>query len=520
MEQEFWTSRTKTITAFLGSSIGLGNMWNMPSQIINDGGFIYLIFYICASAVITFSFFLGLLGLGRMSRGSVLSMFNGGALAWKCLGYLILIVALLITSNYIVSVGTVLRYVFWTLTGLYNAPDTVSFTSATSFYDYWNHINALNGKHLSGISYIWDKIDSFLPFHSVTKILSYALYRINNLYSTTHSMTLNDFHHHYNNYISSKSTSIFSIPVTYTILILIACFLLLQNKIHIVLEKFLLYSVIISLLYIVILIIHSFITPNYYQGLHEFLKPKALNLTSFAQMIKNTIVKSFFSLSLGFGITLTYGSYIRKDSNLFKISLWVVSVDTLVSICMVFLILPIIHKLNLENYNHQDALFIVLPMLFAHIHNGILWSEIFFIIILLVTLTSILSCLEVIISVLKERTALGRRFSVLLACTLMGLLSIHIDLSHGPLSLLQIHGSHIYSFIEIISQEIGIPLVSLLLSIYMGWVVRIDVFKEITTIGKVITHIPFTRVWKILIKYLIPFFCLYILLGNIYNLLY
>lgn len=127
-------------------------------------------------------------------------------------------------------------------------------------------------------------------------------------------------------------------------------------------------------------------------------------------MLVAAVGQAFFSLSVGMGILITYGSYVGKKENLCKSAIWICILDTLVAILAAFAIIPAVFvTMGAEGLGMGGGFaFMALPNVFASIPGGIVFGAVFFILLFLAALTSAISILESIVAFMSEEFHMGR----------------------------------------------------------------------------------------------------------------
>ncbi|MDF2890103.1 MAG: sodium:neurotransmitter symporter [Clostridia bacterium] len=251
---------------------------------------------------------------------------------------------------------------------------------------------------------------------------------------------------------------------------------------------------------LVIISIRAMTLPGAGAGIAFYLTPDFSKLT--AGTIVAALGQVFFSLSLGMGCIITYGSYLGKEENLEKNSIIVPFLDTLVALLAGFAILPAVFAFGFEPGSGPGLMFITLPQVFDKMPLGWIFGTLFFILVLFAALTSSISLLEVTVAYMQDHHKWGRTKAVIVLSLLMFLISIPASLSMGILSNVQILGNNLFDFLVLIS-DILLPLGGLLMCIFIGYVWGMDkALAEITNNGK----FPFKLkgFWTIMIKYIAP----------------
>ena len=240
------------------------------------------------------------------------------------------------------------------------------------------------------------------------------------------------------------------------------------------------------LLIIAVLVGGSFAMPGSDEALRFMLKPDFSKISG--DVLLSAMGQAFFSLSVGMGALLTYGSYFTDDAKLMTTARKVVVIDTLVAIMGGFIIFPAVFSVQTVAPDAGPGLvFITLPsvfqMAFANVPLvGWIFAVMFYLLLLLAALTSMISLHEPVTAFLIERTGLSRPVAttvVTVTCILLGSLC---SLSFGPLADVRfLFGMTFFDFFDFISAKIIMPIGGILLSIFVGWYLPKDmVIKEVT----------------------------------------
>lgn len=256
---------------------------------------------------------------------------------------------------------------------------------------------------------------------------------------------------------------------------------------------------------ILALIVYVSFQPGASQGWSAYLVPdfsSALN----PELLISAMGQAFFSMSLGVGTMLVYGSYLSKKENLPAIGASVALVDIGVAVIAGMLIIPAMYvALNngVEIFTPDGKLiegdtliFTVLPALFNTIGAvGVYVAASFFALMVIAALTSSISMLEVPVAYLSESKNLGRRRAVVLMATVIYIASTIVVLNFDQL----------FGFVVSLTTQYSQPLLGLVLCIFTGWVWRRDaILKELKHGDTAAEHRIFWKVWPWYIKYVCP----------------
>lgn len=273
-------------------------------------------------------------------------------------------------------------------------------------------------------------------------------------------------------------------------------------------------KIMMPLLFIIIiaLSINSMTLSGSSAGLKFLFQPDFSALT--ANSILAALGQSFFSLSVGMGILLTYASYIPKNDNLAKISLKVIITDTLVAILAGTAILPAVFSFNINPQAGPGLVFLTLPKVFQGLPAGEIWAILFFILLTFAALTSAISLLEVPVAYLVEEKKLKRPVATLIATLIITFIGSFNTLSFGPLGNVQIFGMSIFETCDYICSNILLPLGGILICIFAGWYLDKAVLQsEISNNGTL--KIQFFKLYTFILKYIAPVCILLILLNAV-----
>ncbi|MDD2492289.1 MAG: sodium-dependent transporter, partial [Bacteroidales bacterium] len=196
--------------------------------------------------------------------------------------------------------------------------------------------------------------------------------------------------------------------------------------------------------------------------------------------------QAFFSLSLGMGCIITYGSYVKKNENLFKVSLMTVAADTGFAILAGLAVMPAVFAFGISPGQGPSLVFITLPQIFGQLPFGNIISTAFFIILLIAAITSSISLLEVIVAYFTEELKLTRKAGVLIAFAIIGVFGTLSSLSNGVLSDVTIFGKTFFDLFDYTSSNILLPVGGLLVVLFVGWrMKKADVLDELTNGGSI-----------------------------------
>ena len=249
--------------------------------------------------------------------------------------------------------------------------------------------------------------------------------------------------------------------------------------------------------------------PKANEGLQFFLNPEFSKIN--ATVIINAMGQAFFSLSLGMGILITYASYYPKTTILSRTAVTVSLLDMTVAIMMGIIIFPAVTSFGLtgESLEGPSLVFSTLPEVFAMMPLTQLWSSLFFLFLMVAALTSTISIAEVSIAFMQDRFNLKRWKACVIVIAPLFLFSSLCSLSQGSLGNMTVAGLTLFDLFDTVATNILLPIASILLCIYMGWVAPKSFFKnELTNQGTVKSRV--FHVVLFIIRFIAP-----ILIGTI-----
>jgi NSS family neurotransmitter:Na+ symporter len=210
----------------------------------------------------------------------------------------------------------------------------------------------------------------------------------------------------------------------------------------------------------VILVIRSVTLPGAIEGIRFLFYPdfSKLGVSGFLDALGH----SFYSLSLGMGIMITYASYMKKDANLVSATASIVSIDTIIAVMAGLAIFPAVFAMGLDPSEGASLAFITLPGAFAHMPFGMVFAPIFFLLIFIAALTSMMSILQVPLALFEDRFGLSRRKGLAIVAAIVVVFGTPSVLSFGPLKEWSILGMDYFTFFDRLANNILLPIAALL----------------------------------------------------------
>jgi len=269
-------------------------------------------------------------------------------------------------------------------------------------------------------------------------------------------------------------------------------------------------------LFIVVLVGCSLSLPGAERGLKFLFQPDFSKVTG--QTVLSAMGQAFFSLSVGLCCLCTYACYFRRDVDLMKDGLKVASIDTLVALLSGLIIFPAVYSVpGLQPDAGPSLVFITLPNVFQQVFSGVpalayAFSLLFYLLLVMAALTSSISMLEMAAAYFHEEWRVSRPKSAIgvsLVCLLLG---TACSLSFGLWSDMQLWGMNIFELFDFLVAKFFMPIGSLLMCIFVGWIVDEQVIRqEITNQGTL--RSPLYGLWLFLVRYVAPL-CILLIFAN------
>lgn len=429
------------IAATVGSAVGLGNVWRFPIMAQENGGAAFLLIYIACVFILGIPVMLAEFSLGRGGGSDAVGSFQSvtPGKKWWMVGGLAILASYIILSYYMVVAGWTLEYTWQSITGDLYTPVVAN--------------GAMDNVQFSA------------------KMKEYIV---------------DDYK-----------------PLIFTILMIVANFAILLGGVKKGIER--LSNILMPMLFILLIIFAgvSLSLPKASEGLNFFLNPDFSKID--ATVVVNAMGQAFFSLSLGMGILITYASYYPKDTILSRTAVTVSMLDMTVAIMMGVIIFPAVTSFGLtgESLEGASLVFITLPEVFAQMSGGQVWSILFFLFLMVAALTSTISIAEVSIAFMQDHFKLSRVKACVAVLAPLFILSSLCSLSQGCLSEFKIAGFTLFDLFDNVATNIMLPIASILVCIYMGWIAPKSFFKnQLTNQGTVKSHV--FKIVLFIVRYIAP----------------
>ncbi|MFG6668261.1 sodium-dependent transporter [Halomonas sp. HNIBRBA4712] len=209
--------------------------------------------------------------------------------------------------------------------------------------------------------------------------------------------------------------------------------------------------------------------------------------------------QAFFTLSLGMGIMMAYGSYLGEDVNLLGTARTVIILDTAIALLAGLAIFPIVFATELDASSGPGLIFITLPIAFGNIFGGSLLGLGFFLLLTFAALTSAISLLEPVVETLEERTALGRLGATVTSAVAVWLVGVAALLSLNVWSDVLLFGLNIFDLLDTFTGKILLPLTGLGAILFYSYCLNQEEARRELGLGT-----SAFGVWSVLTKFVAP----------------
>ncbi len=324
-----------------------------------------------------------------------------------------------------------------------------------------------------------------LPYYSV--VGSWIVYYLTRSVS---DWRITDYEQHFNSFISSPLQ-----PLLYLAVFISVSAYVVYKGIETGIEKY--SKIIMPVLFVLLLILmfRSLMLDHAHAGIRFFLMPDFSKLTPHTFLL--ALGQSFFSLSVGMGIYITYGSYIKNDEDIFK-GIWPVPVlDTLVSLLAGITVFSAVFAFDIPMNSGAALVFITLPKILAALPLGSFFSALLFMLLLFAAVTSTISLLEVIVSFMGDQMHISRHKSAVISGIGIFIVGIFVSLSFGVLGDCKLFDKNLFDLLDFTASSILLPLCGLMTTIAAGWFLGVDkleIFKDVRM----------EKAFEIIAKYIAP----------------
>ncbi|MBQ2934463.1 MAG: sodium-dependent transporter [Clostridia bacterium] len=448
------------VLAAAGSAVGLGNLWRFPTLANKYGGGLFLVVYLILVLTFGFSLLITDIAIGRKTGKSSLDAFKLVHPKWGFLGKLTFLVPSIIITYYVVIGGWILKYMVSSVTEFTKTSESgyfVNFITSKASPIFW--------------MLIFLAITAFIVYCGVEKGI--------------------------------EKFSKYVMPALFVLIVGIVVFVLFakdEQTGRTGVKGFL-----------------AYITPN----LNDLKTDGSVDVAKIMNLLLDAMSQLFFSLSVAMGIMITYGSYVKKDINLGKSVKQIEIFDTLVAFLAGMIVIPAVYtfsSLGAISKSGPGVIFQVLPNVFKEMgFAGRIVGPVFFIMVAFAALTSSVSIMEAIVGACSETFKANRKKVSLVITALAAAAAVVVCLGYNVLSFgvtlpTGATGQNLLDVLDYVSNNLLMPIISLLTCILIGWVVKPTwVTDEIESSGHKFKQ---KTLYTVMIKYIAPVLMLLLLMQS------
>jgi len=223
------------------------------------------------------------------------------------------------------------------------------------------------------------------------------------------------------------------------------------------------------------------------------------------------IGQAFFSISVAMGGMMTYGSYLPGSTSISTSVMIIVVADTCVALLAGLVIFPAVFYNGLDPAAGAGLIFQTLPVAFSQMPGGYVFSIVFFVVLAVAGITSMVGLVETVTHWTEERYAIPRHKSALLVVGSIAVLSVFSSLSYNVLGEMAVGGKNLNDLMDYFSNQILLPLGGLFIALFAGWVMKREHSRDELTSLNALTY----AVWHFLVRFVVPPALLVIFIAGI-----
>ena len=212
------------------------------------------------------------------------------------------------------------------------------------------------------------------------------------------------------------------------------------------------------------------------------------------------ISQAFFSLCIAMAGMMVYGAYLPKSVSITRSVLIIVMIDTGVAVLAGLVIFPVVFHNGLDPAAGAGLIFQTLPVGFAQMPGGYWFSVLFFLMLSVAGITSMVGLVEAVTAWIEERFNLPRHKSTIIVVGSIAVFSVLSILSYNILSQWPIAGRNFNDIMDVFSNQVLLPLGGLLIAVFAGWVMKKEASRDELNSLSFVQH----AIWYFLIRYIVP----------------
>ena len=292
-------------------------------------------------------------------------------------------------------------------------------------------------------------------------------------------------------------------------LFMIATMLIVVRGVHNGLEKAVQLLMPALFVLMILLVAYAMTTGSYNKGLHFLFMPDFSKLT--ANSVLTAMGHAFFTLSLGMGAIMVYGSYLPKGVSIAKTAFLIAGADTVVALLAGIAIFPIVFANNLHPDSGPGLIFQTLPIAFGAMTGGWLMGIVFFVMLVIAALTSSISLIEPVVAWLVESKGLSREKACVWSGLATWLLGLGTVFSFNVWSNVKFFDRSIFQLLDYLTANLMLPIGGFCIAVFAGWIMKRQHSEQELNMPNLASY----QAWKILISYVAPLSVFFVFLHVI-----
>ena len=265
----------------------------------------------------------------------------------------------------------------------------------------------------------------------------------------------------FNNFITGTWS-----PIFFQVIFMTVCIWVIVNGVKGGIEKWSKIMMPLIIILLGMLAVRGMTLPGGMEGISFLFKPRFEDLT--ASSVVLALGHSFFTLSLGMGTMITYGSYLGRKQNLLNSALWVIALDTAIAMLAGVAIFTTVFALGANPAEGPGLIFVVLPSVFPQLDAGTLWGTLFFFLLFMAALTSAISILEVVTAYFIDQKGWTRKKATIRFGLVITIVGAFCSFSlGGGINITAFLGMSFFDFMDYLSSKYMLPIGGMLTAIFI-----------------------------------------------------
>ena len=249
--------------------------------------------------------------------------------------------------------------------------------------------------------------------------------------------------------------------------------------------------------------------PSAMDGYRWFLSPDFSKIDM--EVIMRAMGQLFFSIGVGMMVAFTFGSYTDKRDNLVNSATWIVFADTGIAVLAGLMLFPIIFSFGLSPDSGPNLVFVTMSSVFASLEYGRWLGGIFFLLLFFAGFTTLISAIQGLQDALTDRFQSRHMLLIILILIFFGSIPVVLSYADEPA---RIFGLRVFDFMDLLTNNIMLPLGGLLVMIFGGWIVGFKKVRAHLESGE--RKFIGSKFWKIMVQFIIPLAVILIFLNGIF----